>query len=68
MMNLDWIDTLIITEEQSGNKKKNETVTLFYIREKPFKAGYSYQSTALTLNAAESVVTELKKYRNNYGQ
>lgn len=62
MMNLDWIDTLVIAEEFSGNKK-NEPTT---IRETSlhFKPGYSYQSTTLTRDAAECVINELKKYKD----
>ena len=59
----DWIDSLVITEEASKDKNGKPT-TIFYIREKPFRAGYSYQSTTLTQNAAEWVIDELKRDKN----
>ena len=58
----DWIDSLVITEEPSKDKNGKPSI-IFYIREKPFRPGYSYQSTALTRNAAEWVINELKKDR-----
>lgn len=59
-----WIDTLTITEEASKPSKPDGQWTIFYIREKPFKVGYSYQSTAMTEAAAEWVITQLKKDYN----
>lgn len=60
---MDWIDTLVITEEASKDKN-GKPCTIFYIREKPFRPGYSYQSTATSQNAAEWVINELKKDRD----
>jgi hypothetical protein len=58
----DWIDTLVITEEPSKDKF-GKLCTIFYIREKPFRSGYSYQSTATSENSAKWVIAELKKDR-----
>jgi predicted ArsR family transcriptional regulator len=64
-MDYSWIDTLVITEEAS--KTNGRPSTIFYIREKPFRFGYSYQSTASTQKAAEQVINQLKKDRDNAG-
>lgn len=57
---IDWIDSLVITEEPSKDKNGKPS-TIFYIREKPFRAGFSYQSTALTQNAAEWIIADLRR-------
>lgn len=59
----DWIDTLVITEEASKDDKGKPT-TIFYIREKPFRPGYSYQSTATSESTAKWVVNRLKAERD----
>ena len=51
-------DELHITEEPSKDRTGNAG-TIFYIREKPYRPGYSYQSTALTRDAAEREVLKL---------
>lgn len=58
--NKKWISTLTITEEASRDKHGKLT-TIFYIKEKPFDLGRSYQSTALTEDAAKWVISQLKK-------
>lgn len=45
---------LEIFEESCGRSKKGaESSTIFYIREMPYRPGYSIQATALSEEAAE---------------
>ena len=41
--------------EEPSKDSKGKPCTVFYIREYPYKAGFSIQTTALTLDAAEWV-------------
>ena len=53
-------DDLIIVEESSkdGNKKP---CSLFYIRERNHKQGYTYQSTSSTLDGANWTILRFSK-------
>lgn len=51
---------LVIVEEASSQNKKKEVSSLFYIREKPYDPGRSYESTTLSKSAAEKVIKNLQ--------
>lgn len=59
------IESLVITEEMSKDNK-GIAGTIFYIREKPFRIGYSYQTTAMSFDTAEWVIKELKINREKW--
>jgi hypothetical protein len=49
---------ITITEEASKDSK-GKPCTVFYIREQPYRPGYSIQTTALTEDAAQWVRARL---------
>ena len=52
-------DDLVITEE--AGKCNGVAGTIFYIREKKRRDGYTYQTTAATMGAAKWVIEELRR-------
>lgn len=58
-------DDLVISEEPSKDGK-GHAGTIFYIREKKRRDGYTYQSTALTLDAAKWVINELRRSQKEW--